>query len=359
MIGAGAFGVTTALRLAADGRAVTLLERKRDVVLGASKNNQNRLHLGFHYPRDLETARQCRAGFDRFVRMFPEAVAPSFPNQYFIASSGSRTSPSEYVRFLELAGLMYREIDAHGDGTVRDCSFGVLCDELVYDADVLRVTLRRRLDASEVVVRTDTEVVAIQRSGASYRLLTGDGRTEPFDAVVNCSYDEIERLTGQLGLRVREHQFEYTVIPIVSADLPRQGITIMDGPFMTLLPSGKTSNFLLYHVERTVVAVEHGAVHDPAWRDPVTAPFARMDRDAFYRDFVARCAEFVPVLRSAQLVGWLEGPRVVLAHRDADDARPSIVEEPCAGYVTVFAGKIDHCTWVADAVMERLAPVLA
>ena len=27
---------------------------------GASLNNQNRLHLGYHYPRDLSTATQCQ-----------------------------------------------------------------------------------------------------------------------------------------------------------------------------------------------------------------------------------------------------------------------------------------------------------
>ena len=38
-------------------------------------NNQNRLHLGFHYPRDIETGIQSIRGFDLFK------------NKYKIASS--------------------------------------------------------------------------------------------------------------------------------------------------------------------------------------------------------------------------------------------------------------------------------
>ena len=34
-------------------------------LIGASKNNQNRLHLGFHYPRDIKTVYQCIDGFEK------------------------------------------------------------------------------------------------------------------------------------------------------------------------------------------------------------------------------------------------------------------------------------------------------
>ena len=54
----------------------------------------------------------------------------------------------------------------------------------------------------------------------------------------------------------------------------------------------------------------------------------------------------------ARSVGFLEGPRVVIANQDDTDARPSLVESPEPGCVSVFSGKIDHCVWVADEVME-------
>jgi L-2-hydroxyglutarate oxidase LhgO len=54
--GGGIFGCTTALELSAKGFDVNLFELNDDILKGASKNNFNRVHLGYHYPRDLETA---------------------------------------------------------------------------------------------------------------------------------------------------------------------------------------------------------------------------------------------------------------------------------------------------------------
>ena len=53
VIGGGIFGSCTAIELAKNGINVTLVEKNTQIMQGASLNNQNRLHLGYHYPRDL------------------------------------------------------------------------------------------------------------------------------------------------------------------------------------------------------------------------------------------------------------------------------------------------------------------
>ena len=51
---------------------IKLIETKSSLVAAASQNNQNRLHLGYHYPRDLNTAIQCKSGFDEFKEKIQE-----------------------------------------------------------------------------------------------------------------------------------------------------------------------------------------------------------------------------------------------------------------------------------------------
>ena len=355
IIGGGVFGSTAALGLADDGHQVTLFEHKRDILLGASKNNQNRLHLGFHYPRDPDTARQCREGFADFVRMFPECISGGFPNRYFVASSDSLTTPAEYLRFLDRVSLSYRIVPVE-EAPVRNCDLAILSDEVVYDCDALREHLRRQLmNADTMVLRFAVDVTDISGPAPGYRLRLGEGSwTDAFDVVVNCSYDEINRLSLRLGHAVPDHQFEYTVIPIVEVEIPRQGITVMDGPFMTLLPYGSSSDFLLYHVAHTVIAREHAQTRPATWTDPATAPFAAVDKAAFFQRMQEACSEFVPAMATAKLKGFLEGPRMVLARRDHDDARPSVLTDHGDGYMTVFAGKIDHCIGVANDIRRRL-----
>jgi len=72
VIGAGIFGCMAAIRLREAGHRVTLFERRDGILQGASLNNQNRLHLGFHYPRSPETTAQCAKGFAAFAREFAD-----------------------------------------------------------------------------------------------------------------------------------------------------------------------------------------------------------------------------------------------------------------------------------------------
>ena len=86
VLGCGLFGACIALKLRERGYDVVVFERLPEPICGASFNSMGRLHLGFHYPRDNQTARQCIAGFSAFLDAFPEAIVEGFPNAYFIAS---------------------------------------------------------------------------------------------------------------------------------------------------------------------------------------------------------------------------------------------------------------------------------
>ena len=358
IVGAGVFGCTVALDLAAAGARVALFERLPEILAGATKNNLNRLHLGFHYPRHFETASQSEVGFEPFKRAFPHCVAPTFPNAYFIAAEDSVTAPEDYLGFCQRLGHPFERIDPATFPTeVRACELAIRCEESVYDRDVLARMLRKRLDTNALVeLHCSAEVARLSARANGYALKLGDGSDAGrFEAVINCSYAEINRLTKQLGLPLPTYQFEYTMVPIVELDLPRIGFAVMDGPFPSLLPFGLGGQFLFYHVIHSVVATEIQTTMDPAWSEPDTAPFARIDKEARFRDMCRDAAQFVPALARAHLAGFLEGPRMVLANHDGDDARPSLVSDYDNGYLTVFSGKIVQALGVAGDVRARLS----
>lgn len=351
VIGCGIFGAMTALRLAEQGASVVVFERQATALMGASFNNQNRLHLGFHYPRDDETARQCIRGFQRFRDEFKDCLLDGFPNAYFIASEGSQTTPKDYLAFCQRVGLSHDLIDpATFSPRVQGVDLGLLCGEVVYDCGLLRRLVLKKLEAGGIEPRFSTAVTGVKRQDGGFVVEAAGQALQRFDAVVNCTYADVGRLTSGLGHAVPQRQYEYTMVPILAWDRPPVGITVMDGRFMTVLPFGQTGRFLLYHVSHTVVETSVGEQMPDGWLDPATAPSSRQDRVALFERMRAACMAFVPALASAQLVGFLEGPRVVLAHRDSTDARPSIIEQHEPGYLSVFTGKIDHCVWVADDI---------
>jgi len=337
VIGGGVFGTMIAIRLAEFGHSVSLLERLPALMQGTS-SLANRLHFGFHYPRDEETTRQCKRGFRRFKQEFAEAVLPGVSNAYFIAREGSLTSPSAFLAFCRRMHLPYRQIEPDRfEPPVQQVALGIMTDELMYDPRILRRLLSERLLRSAVAVRTDIDVTDIHRVGKSFRL-----------------YADGTRLTARLGHSVEEFRYEYAAASIVELDLPRPvSLSILDGRFMCLLPLGSGGQYLLYHVGHGVIAQHETEFLDRRWLDPETSPLAPVNKQDWFDAQLASCCEFVPALRRCRLKSFLQGSRRVLAKSDATDARPSIVTEHEAGYLSVFSGKIDHSIWVADEVANR------
>ena len=355
VIGCGVFGAEIAIKAKSYGLSVNVYEAKNDILSGASANNQNRLHLGFHYPRDLETGKQSIRGFDAFKKKYAGCIQDGFLNAYFIANKGSLTTPNDFLKFCELLGAPYKIISPK-DLPVEVCGAdtGILCEEVVYDCGILRDLVWQALRHDHVKVELNTRVVNISKNGDGYLVEFQNQSPVLADVVVNASYGDVNRLTEQLGHTVTERLFEYTAVPIIELDMPRVGVTIMDGPFMTILPHGKSKNFLLYNVVHTLIEKNIATQIDPAWLTPETAPFSGVNKMRYFEKMISLCKEYLPALARAKVTGFLEGPRMVQAHSENSDARHSAVTSYDDSYFTVFAGKIDHCMWVADEVGVQL-----
>jgi hypothetical protein len=358
VIGAGVFGCCVALAAAKEGYEVVLFDRLSDILLGTTDNNTNRVHQGFHYPRDMQTATECRDNYRRFEMEFGESLLDNYPNIYCIAEENSLTSKEDFIEFCNALGLVYTMTDLSRFSVgICGCNLGILCQETIIDTGILRSILRAKIvNNGHVTLSCNTEVAAIKKNSHQYELsfLSGIHSKQSFDAVVNCSYANINTLTTQLGHEVREGQYEYTVVPIISLDMPPTSITIMDGPFMTLFPYGKTKKFLLYHVDYSVIETDITKTLNRDWLDPHKAPFSNMDQNKYFESIVKACEKYVPALANAKLCGFLQSPRMVLPKHEQDDARPSFVTDYGAGYFTVFSGKIDRSLSIADSVCLKL-----
>jgi len=354
VVGAGMFGLLAAIRLAEDGHKVSVFDLNDAPMKGASKNNQNRLHLGFHYPRSPETAQQCIEGFDRFVAQYSECISTDFQNCYAIAARDSLTSGPDYLKFCNDMGLSYEVLrPEQADIQVRNVDLVIETEEAVYDAEALGRSILARLAEKDVDVHLGVEVTSIQKNGSGVLLKTCDGDDCHFDAAVNATYANQNCFDAMMGHALSERQFEYTAIPIISIFGKRAGMTIMDGGFMTILPFGLSDQLLLYHVDHSVVKVEIGDLMPASWLRPEKSPFSKLDNMALFDQFKQSCGHFVPDIEHAKLEGWLHGPRMVLSKMEKTDARPSIVRTLEPNYVSVFSGKTDHAPLTAETIAEH------
>ena len=169
VIGAGIFGCLAAVEASKAGHQVTLYERGHDILSGATPKSQNRLHLGLHYPRDLETARQSVDGFKTFTSAFSDAINTQFPNYYAIAQEGSKVSVEEFENFAMAAGITIKQFEGGfmlANGVwVRNVSRIWECHEGVIDMDILREILKSHIESSQIELKLDSEVKILEKVG--------------------------------------------------------------------------------------------------------------------------------------------------------------------------------------------------
>jgi hypothetical protein len=219
--------------------------------------------------------------------------------------------------------------------------------EPIFDYGVLKTNVGTRLFESTTERRLGVACCTLEgRPGGGYRATLSDGGTLDVDAVINATYDQINVVNGMLGIPPRELQFEHVVIPMFRHAGPPFGLTVMDGPFCSVMPRGKRqAEFLLYHVRQSVLHRELGrALERPMGR------VAEPDLRAIYDD----SSLYMPFLRKVEAFGHYEAIRAV--HRNDDDARLSQVftYEGVPNYFAILSGKITTCVQVAVEIKRAL-----
>lgn len=331
VVGAGIFGVTSALKLDGDFD-VTLFEKNNDILQNASSINQYRLHRGYHYPRSIETAVSAKHGTQTFLKEYPCELES--PNQYYaIASFGSKVTSDDYESFMNSVGLDYEE--AESDLLV-DTSIEKLykVNEGLFDPCKLYDLCNKKLNNSEILRLTNCE-------------FTKDSESE-FDYIVNAAYANV----NQISDNKRKYQFELCEKPLIK--LPDEykgvGIIIMDGPFTCIDPYSDTD----YHIVGNVVhAIHHSNVGEypeipMKLKDLLNKGVIKNPKITKWSKFKDTLSQFFTNIDEVEHIGSMYTIRTVLSNRDYDDARPSIVDKESKSKYLIFSGKISTAVDAAD-----------
>jgi L-2-hydroxyglutarate oxidase LhgO len=107
IIGAGWYGCHIASELLktqnVHNHEIRLVDKANAFFTGSSARNQNRLHLGYHYPRSLATIAECKQGFAEFKARYPTLSTP-IPNNLYLIATQSQTSAEEFSRRFDHPG---------------------------------------------------------------------------------------------------------------------------------------------------------------------------------------------------------------------------------------------------------------
>jgi glycine/D-amino acid oxidase-like deaminating enzyme len=362
IIGGGFFGCMTALALSRHGRRVVVLE-KHDRLLGrASYHNQARIHNGYHYPRSLRTAASSRLNFPRFVRQFADCVDSSFAQYYAVARLFSKVTARQFRAFFDRLGA---PLEPAPEAVRRLFNPDLVEDvfrvtEYAFDAARLGQRLQQQLAEAGVEVRYQTEAirVSLRTDGRLLlRLVSQCGEDEvAAGEAYSCTYAQTNKLLAGSGLPLIPLQHELTEIALVEVPPPlrRAGVTLMCGPFFSVMPFPPRGLHSLSHVRYTP--------HD-AWQDgdgpyrDAHAELVRRPRRSRFSWMMQDAARYLPLLRDCRQRDSLWEIKTILPRSAEDDSRPILfrAHHGLPNLHCVVGGKIDNVYDLIDE-LDRARP---
>ncbi len=359
IIGGGFYGSAIAIYLAKSRglRRVILLERESELLIRASYNNQARVHNGYHYPRSFTTAFRSRVNFPRFVRDWPKAVKKDFVKLYAIARRNSKVTAKQFERFCYEIGARIRPADAGLKQLFepRLIEDAFLVEEYAFDSTRLAEWAINELQDAGVEIYYSTRATAIYRSPADKGLTvaiqtkSGDASSINCRYVFNCTYSGLNQFSGDFhgthtGLKQEVTEMALMQVPDVLKEI---GITVMDGPFFSLMPFPARGLHTLSHVRYT----PHFSWKDAQGVDPYKK-LDEYDRATRVNRMVRDVGRYLPSILQAKYIDSLFEVKTVLVRNEGDDGRPILFEKytELPGCHSVLGGKIDN---IYD-VLEKL-----
>lgn len=358
IIGGGFYGAAIAIYLAKQRglKRIVLAERESALLTRASYSNQARVHNGYHYPRSFTTAYRSRVNVPKFVHDWPDAVKQDFTKLYAIARRNSKVTAKQFERFCREIGARIRPaapaLRALFEPRLIEDVF--LVEEYAFDTTKLASWAERELKECGVHIRFETRATKISKgpNGMLSVALQPNCRTEELIScryVFNCTYSGLNQFKGEFpgirtGLKQEITEMALMQVPPVLQGL---GITVMDGPFFSMMPFPARGLHTLSHVRYT----PHLHWNDQQGIDPYRKlnDYERATRvDRMIRDV----GRYLPAMLDAKYVDSLFEVKTVLVKNEGDDGRPILFEKhpELPGCYSVLGGKIDN---IYD-VLEKL-----
>jgi len=230
------------MRSGAAGQRVLVLERDPAPFMRATYINQARVHMGYHYPRSYSTAIKSAHYFERFCNDYGFCLHTEFDQVYATSAHFSWTNAAEFRRFCAAAGIRCDDVAPERYFNPGLCDGAFLTTEYTYDAQILKRWFLEQLAAlPNVEVLYSHKPTAIEKAGSAWRVQAGDITAEaPY--LLNATYAGVNDVHAMLGLPPFGIKYEKCEIILCTVDksLKNTGITVMDGPFFSLMPFGRT-----------------------------------------------------------------------------------------------------------------------
>ncbi len=373
VVGGGIFGCYAALHLAGRGAKVAILEKEARLFQKASLVNQARLHGGYHYPRSVATAAMSDEHKTRFTEEHRPFVNQSFEKFYAIDRYGSFTDGLQFERFCEYLKIPCERVTDHPLFNYNRLEALYRTEEHSFDPVLLGnyyrekventpgITVFKNAQIQQASAIGNTWTIEVQLETSNFKLESPDFQLETFNlkletpTVINATYaasNAVNRLFGANDLALTHEISEIAFVS--SPQFGQRGLTVMDGPFGSIMPYGLSGLLSLSSVAYTHHKISFEALPHFDCQTPEIDPACRPEAPGICTDCQRRPVSnapkmlaqmqqyFADTVRFAHLFSYYTIKSKLKASH-IDDGRPTEIsllrENP--RFYCLFAGKIN------------------
>lgn len=355
IIGAGIYGLYAALHCAKKDENIIVLEYDSQAFSRATFVNQARVHNGYHYPRSYSTANKSSKYFKRFNEEFDFAINNKFKKIYATSKEFSWTSAEQFKKFCDNSDILCEEINPNKyfkKGLV-DGAFET--EEYAFDALLIRNYLVEELKKfSNVKIVYNTRIDSIKKSDENtYVIETAEGIKYITSYVLNATYASTNQILKLLRFEPFKIKYELCEIIVcdVSSNIRDVGITVMDGPFFSVMPFGLTGSHSLTSVTFTPHATSYDSLPTFKCQENIGCNPNQLENCNICKNKPESAWKYMHKLSMKYLIDDIDikfkeslfSMKPILMASEIDDSRPTVIREFTSEprFVSVLSGKIN------------------
>jgi hypothetical protein len=353
IFGGGIFGLYAANLLGQKGLNVCVVELSDHVFGRASCINQARVHQGYHYPRSLSTAKTSAQYFNRFVKDFGAAINNKFNKIYAISNRSSYTSNRQFLKFCEFCHIPAKSIDPSLYFNPKTVEGAYETEEFAFDPNLVKeILLDKNKKFKNITYLFNEQLINVQEEKPCYSLEFSSGLRIKTQGVFNCTYASVNQILDLFGFDLFDIKYEICEVALcrVNSSLQNLGITMMDGPFFSIMPYGKNVLHTLTAVEFTPRKTSADQLPHFACQESIPDCTPNLLQNcnlcpakpkSAYRDMWQMALKYLKPEFQINYESSLFAIKPILKISEMDDSRPTIVQtySESPKFITVLSGK--------------------
>ncbi len=342
IIGAGFFGTTIAIKLSKN-HTVHLFEKNKDILNQASKINQFRFHLGYHYPRSKKTLTEIKSSYKMFIDFFSNKVFENTKNYYAVSNKDSQLSFKKYINILKKFNLHYKISKIKFPRT----SNLILTKEKILNYFKFKKILKNKLNKSNVKTY--------------YRKELKKEHLNNYDKIIICTYSSNNQILKNLGVSKKLKKHRYELIEKILIKLPKKyqkiSYVVVDGKFVCLDPYLGTKYHLLSNVKYSKIEIIKKIFplfksNKQKYLDSNVHKNLNLSN---FKKFISHGSKYLPFLKDAKYIGSYFVIRTLKENVEKTDERTGEIQIIDKKFISVLSGKWNTCVQVADRINKILS----